>query len=218
MGQGFGKLRSFGGITMSRYLMTHSLLSAWNWLLDPMAGARDKDKTPMDEFLQTLYREKTEPTEAMLKGREFEDLVNTVSKGGAIDPEHKWAKPATQIGNRIKGAELQVKISRELEIDGVTFLCYGILDALQAGTITDVKYSESYRVNKFLESSQHPMYFYLCPEAIKFEYLISDGRDVFTEKYLPAETPGIEKQISEFYRWMVRANVDDVYRKYWEAR
>ena len=65
-----------------RYLMTHSLLSSWLYLMkeNPYEDATT-ERDPMAEFMQTLRREPTPTTEAMQKGIDFEDLTTAILTG-----------------------------------------------------------------------------------------------------------------------------------------
>lgn len=137
----------------------------------------------MDEFLSTLRREKKPQSRAMLDGIRFENVVHAVSEGVDIGPEQEWYKPIVEICEIITQGQYQVKASRPLVMDNVEFVCFGILDFLKAGVIYDTKFSRTYRVGKYLDSPQHPMYFYLCPEVRRFEYIISDGSYVYREVY-----------------------------------
>ena len=56
---------------MDRYLITQSLLSSWGYLFDCWEGS---EEDAMASFLQSLNREKSEPTQAMLDGTAFENL------------------------------------------------------------------------------------------------------------------------------------------------
>lgn len=118
----------------------------------------------------------------------------------------------------VSGGQYQVKASRSLMVDGVEFVCYGILDFLKAGIIYDTKFSKTYRVGKYLYSPQHPMYFFLCPEARRFEYIISDGSYVYREGYAPDDVEPIEKTIHGFMKWMDRVGLVRVYCENWRSK
>lgn len=140
----------------NKFLLTQSLLSSWQYALK---GGE------MDEFLSTLRREKKPQSRAMLDGIRFENVVHAVSEGVDIGPEQEWYKPIVEICEIITQGQYQVKASRPLVMDNVEFVCFGILDFLKAGVIYDTKFSRTYRVGKYLDSPQHPMYFYLCPRS-----------------------------------------------------
>ena len=74
---------------MSRYLLTHSLLNSWLYAIkenpyEDMTTERD----PMKEFVSTLNRVETPPTEAMRKGIGFENLVTDIIFGKG-DPRNR---------------------------------------------------------------------------------------------------------------------------------
>ena len=193
----------------NKFLLTQTLLSSWQYLI------KGGD---MDEFLAALRREKKPQNKAMLDGVRFENMVHAVSEGAEITPEQEWYKPIVEICEIITQGQYQVKASRPLVVDGVEFICFGILDFLKAGVIYDTKFSKAYRVGKYLDSPQHPMYFYLCPEVRMFEYIISDGSYVYRESYLPEDTEPIETTIRQFMAWLDKTNLVDLYCQNWRSK
>lgn len=193
----------------NKFLLTQSLLSSWQYTL------KGGD---FDEFLSTLRREKKTQSKAMLDGIRFENVIHAVSEGAEIEPGHEWYKPVLEICKIITQSQYQVKASRPLVVDNVEFICYGILDFLKAGVIYDTKFSRTYHVGKYLDSSQHPMYFYLCPEVRKFEYIISDGSFVYRETYLSEDTEPIETIARQFMAWMDKTNLVDIYCQNWRSK
>lgn len=197
----------------SKLLVTQSLLSAWNYSFISESGYED--------FIKTLERESSPPTKAMLAGREFEGLVETYMSGSPLDMTHEWAQGIQGVGDALRGAAWQVKLSKDVTIDGAEYVLYGILDALKAGVIYDVKYtsnSGAYRGGKYSESPQHPMYFEICPNANKFVYLISNGVDVCQEEYLREDTPPIENQIRQFMAYLDKHNLTEIYHQKWRSK
>jgi hypothetical protein len=176
-----------------------------------------KDGT-MEEFQSTLRRERKPQTPAMLDGIRFENLVQSVCEGQELDSGHEWYKPVRQISSIVRGGQYQVKAYRDLTVDGVTFVCYGILDFLKSGIIYDTKFSKTYKVGKYLDSPQHPMYFYLCPEAREFQYLISDGKWIYREVYRPDEAQPIEKTIRAFMNWLDKTNNVQLFCDNWRSK
>ena len=151
-----------------RFMVTHSLLNSWSYALkenpyEDMTSERD----PMADFLATLRREPIPTSEAMQNGIDFEDLVTAVLKGTA-DPGHRWYNAASEVATLIKGAQLQHKASRTVRIAGRDVFLYGRLDALKAGIIYDIKFTSSYDAGKYYDSTQHPMYLAIMPEAYGF--------------------------------------------------
>lgn len=193
----------------NKFLITQSLLSSWQYAIK---GGE------MEDFLSTLRRERKPQTKAMLDGIRFENVVHAVSEGAEIGPEQEWYRPVLEICEIISQGQYQVKASRPLVVDGVEFICYGILDFLKAGVIYDTKFSRTYRVGKYLDSPQHPMYFYLCPEVRQFEYIISDGKYVYRERYTPEDTEPIQKTIQGFMTWMDRMGLVSLYCENWRSK
>lgn len=194
----------------NKFLITQSLISSWEYSFAKEGGYED--------FLKTLRRERTPPTNAMLNGQWFENVVNSVCNGIKIPESHEWYKPVTELTETLTGAQQQVKLSRNLTINGITFVCYGILDFLKAGIIYDTKYSKTYHVGKYLNSPQHPMYFYLVPEARQFSYLICDGKYVYTETYYPGETEPIERIIERFTDYLDKKNLVSTFCENWRSK
>ena len=210
-----------GGELMARYLMTHSLLSSW---LYAMEGNPYEDMTterdPMAEFMQVLRREPTETTPAMQDGIDFEDLVTRIAKGTPRigDAEEKTYEAACKAANRVRGGTFQLKVYKDIVVKDMNFLLYGRVDVLKAGEVIDIKFSKSYDRGKYFDSTQHPTYLELVPEAQKFTYLVSNGSEVWQETYLREETPCIYDTISDFVDWLVATGYMPVYKQYWAAK
>lgn len=205
---------------MARYLITQSLLSSWNYVHNCWEGC---EEDAMASFLATLRREPAEVTEAMQDGIEFENAVYAEASG-LLRPLHpKWERGICEVAAFLKGAQFQVRVQREIQIAGMTFLVYGVLDALQAGIISDVKFkSKSFGsldlAGEYFDSPQHPFYFFMVPEARLFRYLVSDGTDLYIEQYTPDETPDAGELIAEFVDFLNVTGHMETYKKYWAAR
>lgn len=203
------------------YLITHSLLSSW---LYAMSGNPYEDMTterdPMAEFMQVLRREPTETTPAMQDGIDFEDLVTRIATGKMYpnDQEERTYDAARRVADRVKGGTFQLKASKRATINGMEFILYGRLDVLKAGEIIDIKFSKGYERGKYFDSTQHPMYFAIVPEATHFTYLVSNGTEVWSEPYFREETPSIEAVISDFVDWLVATGYMPVYKEHWESK
>lgn len=193
--------------------ITQTLLSSWkySYILDDGYEA----------FLKTLRKEPKQQTKAMLEGIRFENVVNAVLDGAPIDPDHEWLNPILDITDELWGASQQVTVFREIEVQGVTFLLHGVLDFLKQGVIYDTKFSKRYEVGKYLDSPQTSMYFALVPEARLFEYIISDGKYVYREKYprylLGDGIEPIETTINNFMSFLDRQNLLQTYTENWEV-
>ena len=203
---------------MPQYLITHSLLSSWLYMLkgNPFEDATT-ERDPMAEFLQVLRREPTETTEAMQNGIDFENLVTDILAGHG-DRSSRWWDAAAKIADELCGARLQYKCSTKLQIGDRAVVLYGRLDALKAGTIYDIKFSKSYERGKYFGSTQHPTYLRIIPEATEFVYLVSNGVDVWHEEYRRGEVFPIEPTIQNFFYWLEDAGLAGVYEQFWQAR
>ncbi len=204
---------------MSKYLITQSLLSAWNYMFDCQEGYEEEAKA---EFLLALDRRKKDATQAMLNGIAFEDQVYSQAHGLPREPHDQWEAGIQKVAAIIGSAPVQVKAQREIDVCGMTFLVYGILDALQAGIIYDVKFrNKSFGsediYGKYLSSPQHPTYFYIVPEATEFRYLVSDGEDVYQESYTRENTRFIGDIINDFIASLTSMGLLDRYKQHWAA-
>ena len=224
---------------MERYLMTQSLLSSWAYTFN---APEDYEGEAMLDFLSTLNREKKEPTEAMQNGIDFENLVTAILNGSPAAAqhdkvwgkdiikeklvpvqEHKWYAGASKVAKILQGARLQVSVMRNTSVSWTPLLLYGILDGLKAGIIYDIKFLNKGMggadlAGKYLESPQHPMYFELVPAAYEFQYLVSDGTDLYIETYSRQETPPIDTEIENFLNWLNAAGYMQIYKEKWLAK
>lgn len=178
--------------TSPKVRITKSLLDSWLW-----AFKRDDG---WDDFLSVLHRDKKPPTQAMLDGTRFENVLNNVLKGEAIPADHEWASVIAEMSKDLYGAQQQVVLFSDCEVNGQPFLLHGVLDYLLAGSIWDCKFTKNYHLNKYFweGTSQTAMYLSLVPEARDFTYIISDGKYVYREKYPRDIVPPIEPTIKNF--------------------
>lgn len=205
---------------MSRYLMTHSLLSSW---LYSMKGNSYEDSTternPREEFLAVLRREPTPTTEAMQNGIDFEDTVNALAlhQPPTARNAEKWYDAAFNIAQYVEGGVSQYRAKKAIQVQRFPILLYGRLDWLKAGNIIDIKFSKGYERGKYVDSTQHPVYMELVPEATVFTYKVSNGVEVWTETYRRDETPSIYPIISDFLDWLQAQGLMEVYKEHWLA-
>lgn len=197
-------------MSKNKFLVTQSLLSSWNWLYKLEDGYED--------FIKTLKREPIQQNQAMLDGTQFENMVYAHCGGAELDEEHEWAEGIKQVSGIVIDGAYQVKLSKDIIINNVNFVLYGILDVLKAGQIYDIKFSKTYEYGKYLESPQHPMYFELCPEVNKFTYVISNGKEVYKEKYERYDTEPIEREIKLFMKFLDEKNLVKTYCENWQSK
>ena len=200
------------------YLLTHSLLSSW---LYAMKSSPYEDLTSeidaYGDFLKTLRREPTETTQAMQNGIDFENMVTDIVNGVEVDSDEKWYDAACKVAKIVSGGQLQYKAKKRITVSGVPILLYGRLDVLKAGEIIDIKFSSGYERGKYFDSTQHPVYLELIPEAHQFTYLITNGSDVWKETYRREETNSIIPTIAYFLAYLKESGLWEEYAKHWEA-
>jgi len=205
---------------MARYLITKTLIESWNYLHSCYEGC---EEDAMTDFIRTLNREPIEDNEAMANGREFENEVYKEALGIARTPHPKWENGIKSVATLLRDSQTQVKAYNELTVDGTELLVYGVLDALRAGTIYDVKFinksfGSAELAGKYLDCSQHSAYFYIVPEAQKFVYLVSDGEDIYTETYTPHNSRPFAEIAKEFLDSLEAMNLLDVYKEKWVSK
>ena len=200
------------------YLLTHSLLSSW---LYAMKSSPYEDLTSeidaYGDFLKTLRREPTETTQAMQNGIDFENMVTDIVNGVEVDSDEKWYDAACKVAKIVSGGQLQYKAKKRIVVSGVPILLYGRLDVLKAGEIIDIKFSSGYERGKYFDSTQHPVYLELIPEAHQFTYLITNGSEVWKETYRRDEPNSIIPTIEYFLAYLKESGLWEEYAKHWEA-
>lgn len=201
-----------------RYGITQSLLGSWLYTFDCMEGYEEE---AMASFLATLLKEKQEPTEAIINGCNFENEVYKVAHHKPREIHGKWENGIQAVAERIMDAPVQVHVWKEFTVDGTDFLLHGVLDALKAGHIYDVKFMNSSMgskevYGKYLNSPQHPAYLFAMPEAIDFTYLLSDGDDLYTETYTREMTRYFPDIVHDFICWLKSAGLWETYKEHWE--
>lgn len=197
--------------TSPKLRITKSLLDSWLWAF--------KREDGWDDFLSTLHREKKPPTQAMLDGTRFENVLNNVLKGEAIPADHEWASVIAEMSKDLQGSQQQVVLFSDCEVNGQPFLLHGVLDYLLAGSIWDCKFTKNYHLNKYFweGTSQTSMYLSLVPEARDFTYIISDGKYVYREKYPRDIVPPIEPTIYNFMQYLKKHGLWEVYCEKWRV-
>lgn len=200
------------------FLITPSLLNSWGYYLtecekyvkefekdeicleDKIDEARKKAK---EDFINALNRVKTEPTEAMLKGIQF---------------ENECYDGKTCISPIIENGCFQIVGTKRVEVDGMNFLMYGRLDVLKAGEIIDIKRVKKYFPQKYIGSFQHGFYLDLFKKAKRFRYLICDDNEKIHEEiyyrnqYIPTVTV-----IRWFIKWLKENDLFEIYKEKWRS-
>lgn len=187
-----------------------SLINSLSYALNADDDRTDK---AMEDFLAYLRREPRPTTAAQKNGIAFEAMVNRcILSNGRELPENSVARV---FGQRLKGASLQVECTKNIEVRGQHFYLKGIIDALRAGIIYDIKYTSKYEYGKFADSAQHPAYMELLPEAMRFDYYITDGKYAYMEQYRRGDFMPIHEHIAQFCKELRGLDLYDDYIKHW---
>ena len=163
-------------INTVRYI-SPSLYNSWQYYLKS-----DQNK---GDFIDVLKRVKKPDTDAIVKGKIFEEAVTDIAKTGTTDKLDKTLdadelKTAQQIAEIVKGGAFQCFLT-DMKILPNIHIC-GIADVIKNDKIYDIKRVTNYEVGKYSDSIQHEIYMYLTG-ILQFDYLISDGRDIYIESY-----------------------------------
>jgi hypothetical protein len=177
--------------------------------------AEGQEEKAEAEFLKTLRREPTETTEAMQNGIDFENAVNDYLKSGEKTDDERWGDTYLKVAEQVRGGQYQVRAYKEKTIAGVDFLLYAKCDFVKAGKIIDTKFVGKYEVGKYLNSPQHPFYLEVIDNAYAFDYLVSDGKDVFKETYHKGDLGSIVKTIELFVRYLKSYGFWSIYSDKW---
>lgn len=196
----------------SKVRITKTLLDSWLWSFKRDDGWED--------FLSTLNRERKPATKAMLDGTRYENVLNSVLNGEQIPEDHEWKFPITVMAQELSGAQQQVVLFQETEVDGQDILLHGVLDYLREGHIWDCKFSKNYHLNKYYwdGTAQTSMYFALVPEARDFTYIISDGKYVYREYYPRDIVPPIDIYIKNFMNFCKKHDLWEVFAEKWSVQ
>lgn len=196
---------------MQKLRITKTLLDSWIYSFKREDGYED--------FLRTLNRQKIQPTKAMLDGTKYENILNATLNGEDVTG-HEWEVPIREMAAELYGAQQQVTLFQDVVVDGQRVLLHGVLDYLIAGRVVDCKFTKNYHINKYHWSSttQTAMYLALVPEAYEFEYIVSDGKYVYREKYPREIVPPIEPTIKAFIGFLKGHGLWETYVENWRVR
>lgn len=220
-----------------RLKITKTLIESWAYTFNCFEGY---EEDAYNDFLKTLHREPIETTEAIQAGWDFENLCYRMANGEKVVEEvllpgvnpvsgeayesktyPKNYAGAKKICDIITGGQFQVPVSTNLQVAGQDFWLYGICDVVKAGVIYDIKFRTKSLgsddvYGKYLDCSQHPLYLKALPEASRFDYLVSDGSDLYVESYTRETTKPIETHIMNFWNWLLtQPELMKVYQERW---
>ena len=199
----------------NKLLVTHSLLSSWQWWLDFEGDDDSKAKESFENTLNKIWVD----NEYMKAGREFENLVKGIDKNWTVKfPERQVFECASAIADIIKGGTWQVTCKKDIVIGDQPILLYGRTDVLRGPEIFDIKFVGRYEARKYIKSTQHKMYFECLPGTERFTYLISDGVEVYQESYDRDETDSIIPVVSDWLSWINQfPDYLGIYQDKWKA-
>ena len=204
--------------------ITQSLISAWDYWNSSTDETRDEAYA---SFLAKIRREPSPDTVTTANGRFFEDAIRAEVEG---KPFPNWllsqkgmADGVAAIAPMVHGATFQMNLFRRFSVGTHEMILHGVADAVKAGTIYDFKlktksFHSTYLPGSYLNSSQHPAYFFAMPEAREFVYLVSDGCDLYTERYIPSEVTPFPAIATEFIDSLKALGLFETYCEKWEVR
>lgn len=201
---------------MTKYLITPTLLNSFYFFKKIDSEKRN------NEFKALLAKDKFEPNALMLQGIAFEDNVMAICDNQNV----KQMPTAQEMADIVKGGTWQVRVKRDISINGQMFLLYGRADVIKEDTIIDIKRcadnsieSGKYQSGKYQFSVQHKIYM-ICTPIKKFMYLISDGKNIAKEHYtLTIDTiDDVIQAVSDFWEWIHMEGAEEykeLYLKKW---
>lgn len=180
--------------------ITPSLYSAWYWYTE---ASEDKEEQAKLDFENALNKVKSEPTEAMQAGIDYENKIRKLAEHlGGINPItnepydellKQYEDIDIQIAEYLKNCLWQCQITRrtlsipaDVGIPENTIAFKGVMDAFDVynGIIYDLKKTAKYERSKYDYSIQHLIYMY-CSGLYKFRYIIRTPHqtDFLTDDY-----------------------------------
>ena len=205
-----------------KYLITSSLLDSYDWL---KSCPKNWQVKAYQDFVAMIRREKTPPTEACLRGMEFERLV--CDKCNLLDEEQfkEYARnyfiqkgvkgfevdlalqPTCKVAKRCKGGQQQVPVMKDIVIGSDEYHLFGYADIIFPEKIIDIKttgkYTEGYN---YVKRSQHYLYS-LCTGINTFEYLVAD----YKESNIPRELHQIQFDMTQDENvWVLEQRIGDL--------
>ncbi len=192
--------------------VTATLLNSWLYYLK---SREEYEEQAREDFLNCLNKIKTEPTEAMQRGIDFENAVHTCDVLNTVCEDDDTVN---EITGYIKDGLWQETVSKHIDIDGLDVLVYGKADVIKMDTVYDIKRVSKYKIGKYSKSVQHLFYLY-CSGLPTFKYLVSNGKSVFIETYTSnAYTESMTKAaIREFFEWLKATDRFDLYLEKWKG-
>lgn len=182
-------------------LMTATLLSSFKWMQD--APASWAVRAQKDFLLKVRREDKFVTTPETERGKEFEriicdncnkydehaflEVIKEIYKTKILADPSVNTQPTANLERLLayildvcstfyvlcKGGEQQVKVTKDIAVDGETFTLFGYIDVLQPTTILDLKTCTNFKESKYRDSVQHTIYQY-CTNILDFKYVVAN--------------------------------------------
>lgn len=212
-------IKQQNNLNNDRYLITTSLLNSWAYIWNCVDGVKEAE-TDKISFDEKLYNKQKNAYEGFVSAlNRIKTPTNEFMQLG-IDFEKDCYDGKTEFSKIIENGQFQVVGMKEIEVDGMKFLMYGILDVLKAGVIYDIKRVIKYSRPKYINSFQHNFYFCLYPNVKEFTYLIYDGYKYHKESYYDVEKAQdiIDGAIRDFINYLKERNLLEIYKEKWKCK
>lgn len=186
------------------YLITPTLYSDYLWYINS-----EQDKA---EFLSRLRKEPQETSEDMLRGIEFESNVWAACNG--VESQDQVVNEAAEL---LKGSLYQQSLSRKID----DFVLYCRADFICGKIISDTKRVNTYELGKYSESLQHGISLVCMPTAEQFQYVISDGKNLYTEDYFRTATTeqDVMVKVRRMYNWLKQdPEIWEAFQTHWQSK
>jgi hypothetical protein len=126
------------GVKMTKYRITQTLLNSFDYFLN------SESENALTNFEKVIKKE-YEDNKYTIAGKLWEDEV-------CYNPKSILAK---EVYDLVKDCELQVKLSKEINVNNRDILLFGIADAISSDKIYDIKTASDYDLGKYQHSLQH---------------------------------------------------------------
>lgn len=162
-------------------LVTSSLIDSMNWYKSAPYSWKRK---ALEDFSAMVKRESRPTPPSAKRGIDFENLVchncNTATKDELIEKARLlYGRNANldvvlKMAEKCKGGNQQVKVSKEIDVDGDTYFLFGYADIVFPEKIIDIKTCGKYKgADYYLGRVQHHIYS-VCTGISDFEYAVAD--------------------------------------------
>lgn len=192
-----------------KYLITGTLLDSYDWLKSCPKNWKAK---AYEDFASVIRRCKQPPSEACLRGIEFEKLI--CERCNSLDEEAyiKYVRAyyenhgvkgyevdmamytTCNIAKQCRGGEQQVQVKKDIIIGGEEYHLFGYADVVFPDEkIIDIKTTGKYKGGySYVKRSQHYIYS-LCTGINTFKYLIAD----YKESKIPRDLHQVEFEMTQ---------------------